>query len=350
MRRLPVYFVLDVSESMVGEPLQQLEAGVERVVQSLRQDPHALETVYLSVIAFAGKAEIVAPLVDLVSFYPPRLPLGGGTAMGAALEVLMRDIDNNVARTTYEQRGDWEPVCFLVTDGKPTDNPDPAVKRWRESFASRAQLIAVTLGQGADFHTLQQLTPHVLALEDSSGEQFRAFIEWVTASVRTQSQGVEQTGTQIDLAKAEKDGLTVMDPADHVLLADPDYVVLTGRCSKSTKPYLMKYRKIPVSAAMREFVKHDAFGLEGCFALDENYFSWCTPGFEAATSEEVNTSVLEGVPPCPHCGNSTAFALCRCGHLLCTDGPGILDCPWCKEKVGFSDGGSGDFNVARGQG
>jgi uncharacterized protein YegL len=52
MRRLPVFFMLDVSESMVGAPLRQLEESMERIVRTLRTDPHALETIHLSVIAF----------------------------------------------------------------------------------------------------------------------------------------------------------------------------------------------------------------------------------------------------------------------------------------------------------
>ena len=55
MRRLPVYFLVDVSESMVGEPIRQVQDGMRMIVQELRTDPYALETAYISVIAFAGK-------------------------------------------------------------------------------------------------------------------------------------------------------------------------------------------------------------------------------------------------------------------------------------------------------
>ena len=82
MRRLPVYFVLDVSESMVGENIKKLEDGLNSIIRVLRQDPHALETVYVSVIAFAGKAKTIVPLIEVASFYPPKLPIGGGTSLG----------------------------------------------------------------------------------------------------------------------------------------------------------------------------------------------------------------------------------------------------------------------------
>ena len=67
MRRLPIFFLLDVSESMAGDSLRQLQQGLERLVRSLRTDPHALETVYLSMIAFAGKAKTLTPLIEVAS-------------------------------------------------------------------------------------------------------------------------------------------------------------------------------------------------------------------------------------------------------------------------------------------
>ncbi|MDE6230188.1 MAG: VWA domain-containing protein, partial [Muribaculaceae bacterium] len=56
MRRLPIYFLIDVSESMVGTPLREVEQGMRTIIQDLRVDPYALETVFVSIIAFAGKA------------------------------------------------------------------------------------------------------------------------------------------------------------------------------------------------------------------------------------------------------------------------------------------------------
>ena len=113
MRRLPVYFLIDVSESMVGEPIVQVQNGMRQIIQELRMDPYALETVYVSVIAFAGKALSLSPLTELFKFYPPVLPIGGGTSLGKAMEFLMDDIDKNIQKTTLEIKGDWKPIVFL---------------------------------------------------------------------------------------------------------------------------------------------------------------------------------------------------------------------------------------------
>lgn len=117
MRRLPVYFLVDVSESMVGAPIQQVQDGMRMIVQELRTDPYALETAYISVIAFAGKAKCVSPLTELYKFYPPTFPIGGGTSLGNALEFLMDEMDKTLVKTTTEQKGDWKPIISCSQTG-----------------------------------------------------------------------------------------------------------------------------------------------------------------------------------------------------------------------------------------
>lgn len=75
MRRLPIFLVIDVSESMAGDHLRHMQEGISRLLTTLRSDPYALETVYLSVIAFAGVARTLAPLVELFSFIHRVYPL-----------------------------------------------------------------------------------------------------------------------------------------------------------------------------------------------------------------------------------------------------------------------------------
>lgn len=104
MRRLPIYFLVDVSESMVGEPIEQVQNGMRTIIQELRVDPYALETAFVSIIAFAGKAQSLSPLTELYKFYPPTFPIGGGTSLGVAMNYLMDDIDKSIQKTTLEAR------------------------------------------------------------------------------------------------------------------------------------------------------------------------------------------------------------------------------------------------------
>ncbi|MGL4597099.1 MAG: vWA domain-containing protein, partial [Bacteroidia bacterium] len=109
MRRLPIFFLIDVSESMVGEQIQLVEEGLATIIKELKSDPYALETVYVSILVFAGQSRTLVPLQEIISFYPPRFPIGGGTSLGNGLGHLMYEMRRNLIKTTSEQKGDWKP-------------------------------------------------------------------------------------------------------------------------------------------------------------------------------------------------------------------------------------------------
>lgn len=64
MRRLPVYLLLDTSGSMYGEPIEAVKNGVQTLISTLRSDPYALETAYISIITFNSSAQQITPLTD----------------------------------------------------------------------------------------------------------------------------------------------------------------------------------------------------------------------------------------------------------------------------------------------
>nr|VFJ46525.1 MAG: Uncharacterized conserved protein YegL, contains vWA domain of TerY type [Candidatus Kentron sp. DK] len=340
MRRLPVFLVLDVSDSMVGEPRRLLEKGLETLIQLLRQDPHALETAYISVIAFAGKVKTLVPLVDVVSFYPPQLPLGSGTAMGLALEHLMGEIDQSVRRGTAERKGDWKPAVFFMTDGKPTDAMEKAAQRWKTDYASKANLIAIGLGPYADTDVLKQFADEVISYDGGTEEDFRKFIRWISASVSSMSvairDGGEQTTLPVSLDKAEG----VLKPAGSTVRVDEDVVVVVGKCQRTRRPYLLKYEPLSnvlgneaPGTSIPEMYR-DAYQATGGFSIDDSYFDW-------SDFREVNASVemnrLIGGVSCPQCGGAFSMTVCGCGGVFCTNGPGVQTCPWCGKSGEVSD-------------
>lgn len=346
MRRLPIFFVLDCSESMAGENLKKMNDGLQLIVNDVKKDPHALETAWISVIAFAGVAKTIVPLIESASFYPPRLPIGGGTSLAGALRELTHQIDTQVRKTTEERKGDWKPVAYLLTDGRPTDDVTSEIKRWKEQYDRKVNLIAIGLGPSADLNILRQLTENVLLFTDTREGDFTQFIKWITASVSAHSRSVGEEAPPL------------MNATDHIVrLAkdevarayDENCVTLTGRCNRSKRPYLIKYERPAVNLSNLNFkLNINSFNLAGCFPIDEDYFSWTDA---SASSLQVNTSELNGVPACPHCGNASAFALCTCGKLLCVNGPEEVICPWCARGLSFkNDDDNPDFDVNRGRG
>jgi uncharacterized protein YegL len=192
MRRLPVYLVLDCSGSMMGEPIEAVRMGLRQLIGDLQGDPQALETVWLSVITFDSSAKQVVPLTEIGAFQEPTIQASGTTALGEALTLLSNCIDKEVRKTTAEQKGDWKPLVFLMTDGMPTDSWDRPADQLKKKRPGN--IIACAAGPGADDSVLKRITEIVIRLQDTSPGTLGAFMKWVTASVTTTSQSVAQQG------------------------------------------------------------------------------------------------------------------------------------------------------------
>lgn len=195
MRRLPVYLVLDTSGSMSGEPIEAVKNGVQVLISTLRQDPYALETAYLSVITFNSSAQQIVPLTELSSFQMPDIQASATTALGDALSLLANKVDSEVTKTTPEQKGDWKPLVFLMTDGEPTDS-------WQKGLAEFQKrkfgmVVACAAGQNANTSILKQITEVVVQLDTADSATIKAFFKWVSASVSTGSQKIETGGKEM---------------------------------------------------------------------------------------------------------------------------------------------------------
>lgn len=190
MRRLPVYLVLDTSGSMYGEPIEAVKNGVQTLISTLRSDPYALETAFISIITFNTNAQQVTSLTELASFQQPTIDAGGCTALGGALELLAQKIDAEVTKTTAEQKGDWKPLVFLMTDGEPTDDITHGLAEFRKR--KTGMVVACAAGTGANTNTLKQITENVVSLDTADSATIKAFFKWVSASISTSSINLEK--------------------------------------------------------------------------------------------------------------------------------------------------------------
>jgi len=292
----------------------------------------ALETAYVSLIIFAGRARTLVPLTELLKFDVPEMPIGGGTGLGGALDLLMNEIEQGVQKTTYETKGDWKPVIFLLTDGASTDNPTVPINKWNGQFRKRANLIAVSIGNQADTSLLSKLTEYVLVLSDTEPKAFEKFFQWISTSIETKSMNIAM-GKGEDFQLTEIDERILRQENESTMAKhDERFAILLARCRKTKKLYLMKYLK----------QSFNDYAAEGAFTISEEYFD-LTPNGHQLT---VNTESLDSVIPCPEC-NSVGFAQCVCGNLFCLDRPGEHFCPWCNQKDIYS---IANFDVTRTQG
>ncbi len=94
-RRLPIFIVEDTSGSMYGEPIQSVNVGLQTMVSALCQDPHALDSVSLSIITFDIDVKEIFPLTPLEQVHIP---------------VSLEKVSNIVEESYFEWSGSSEDI------------------------------------------------------------------------------------------------------------------------------------------------------------------------------------------------------------------------------------------------
>lgn len=194
MRRLPVYFLLDTSGSMNGEPIQALNNALSGMINNLRSDAQAAETLWISIITFDREVKEIVPLTALETFQLPEItcPESGPTFTGKALEVLYEKVGKEIRKGSPTQKGDWRPLLFLFTDGKPSDLQLYSEIIPKIQSVNFGAIVACAAGHSADNTKLLQLTNDVVHLDTADSTTLKQFFKWVSDTIE---QGNKSMGT-----------------------------------------------------------------------------------------------------------------------------------------------------------
>jgi uncharacterized protein YegL len=332
---------------MAGEAIQAVESGLNSLISFLRSDPYALESVALSVITFGNTAKQVVPLTDLTRFNMPDLVMGSGTALGTALKLFEKCMVTEVMASTAERKGDFKPMCFIMTDGNPTDSWEAAANQIKSKISGRkAHVIAVGCGPDASARTLSQITDEVLMAKDMSAETLKQLFKWVSASVATASQSIETHGdSRINLEKLPAgyiDKASKMDIAKES--TDDQFVFLHSKCIDTKGFYIMRYRRQEGKKGLFGFGKGASYTGIAAHPVD-------TFDFSSTESElKISADQLDQPPACPYCANSI-WGKCDCGRIHCApgnfEGTIELTCAWCNKTDLYE---MGNADVGRGRG
>jgi len=182
--RCPCMLLLDTSGSMGGEPIRQLNEGINTLKMELELDPLAAKRVEVAMVTF-GPVSYESDFQTVDNFYPKQLVAGGDTPIGAAI-TLGIDLVNK-RKQLYKERGVgyYKPWIILITDGAPTDGWSHAAQLIKDGEReNRFAFFAIGV-EGANFDVLRQLS--VRAPLKLRGLAFREFFLWLSGSLKTVS-------------------------------------------------------------------------------------------------------------------------------------------------------------------
>jgi uncharacterized protein YegL len=178
---LPVVLLLDVSGSMSGSKIDNLNKAVKEMLNTFAQEEKMEAEIIVSIIKF-GPVELHLPFTKASQIQWEDLEVTGATPIGGALEMAKAMIED---KETTPSRA-YRPTIVLVSDGQPTDSWEKPLGAFvSEGRSSKCDRMAMAIGRDADEAVLKRFiegTPNDLFYAENAG-QLHEFFQRVTMSV-----------------------------------------------------------------------------------------------------------------------------------------------------------------------
>jgi uncharacterized protein YegL len=193
--RCPCILLLDVSGSMNGQPISELNQGLRYFKEELSSDELAKKRVEVAIVTFGGSVQVQNNFQTALSFIPPQLSADGDTPMGRAILEGLQLLKHR--KDEYRTNGIsfYRPWIFLITDGEPTDEWQTAAALVKEGERNKSFAFFTVAVQNANINNLKQISVREpLKLQ---GLKFRELFQWLSNSMKSVSSSTPGTTVQL---------------------------------------------------------------------------------------------------------------------------------------------------------
>ena len=197
--------VLDVSGSMRGEPIKELNNGLQDFYNEIMADETTSQRLEVSIMTFNQAVQTLQEPALIENVTIPTLTAYGSTAM---VDAVNEAIDKVEARKKWYKDTNqpyYRPWIILMTDGEPDDGQDVhglAARIKGDVEAKHYVFMSVGI-EGANMKTLQTLQGSGMAPAKLKGLKFKTFFKWLSASMGTIVNHTE--GEKVDLSEGAPD-------------------------------------------------------------------------------------------------------------------------------------------------
>ena len=180
--------LLDVSGSMDGEKIAQLNHGLQVFRKEISGDELASKRVDLAVISFGQSVRVIHDFSSIGDFEPAPLTAGGSTPLGEAILKAADMIEQRKGQYKSQGIDYYRPWMFLITDGAPTDMQvgdstwNQVVERVHEGEASKKFMFFAVAVQDADTQILALIAPSNRPPVRLVGTKFTELFQWLSKS------------------------------------------------------------------------------------------------------------------------------------------------------------------------
>ena len=201
--RLACVILVDVSNSMSGKPITEVNNGIIKLGQHIEEDELTSMRADIAIIAFNHEHQVVRNFGEHIDFSHPDLQAEGGTKIAAPIANALDMIEHR--KMQYREAGIpyYRPIVMLITDGKPEHDTqhdiDAIARRVKEAEQSKSLTFFAIGTESADMATLATLTN--LPPKTLRGTNFDELFKWLSNSIAAISNS--QMGDDVTLPSTD---------------------------------------------------------------------------------------------------------------------------------------------------
>ncbi|MDR1348071.1 MAG: VWA domain-containing protein [Prevotellaceae bacterium] len=199
--------VLDVSGSMNGTPITELNRGLQDFYNEISADDSTSQKLEVSLITFSHIVTTVQEPSLVEGFTMPALKANGSTVMVDAVNEAIQKVQ--ARKDWYKSTGQnyYRPWIILMTDGEPDPNQDVdgLASRIKADTAGKKYAFLPIGVEGANMSVLNKIAGDIPAMP-LQGAKFSQFFKWLSASMGTVVNHEE--GQKVDLTQGADDWMT----------------------------------------------------------------------------------------------------------------------------------------------
>lgn len=199
--------VLDVSGSMRGTPIEELNKGLKDFYEEISSDVTTSQRLEISIITFSNTVITLQEPALVENITMPTLTASGSTEMVNAINYAIDMVDARKKWYKETNQNYYRPWIILMTDGEPDDDQDVAGLAQRIQNDTRNKRYAfLPIGvEGANMAVLDQIKGNIPAMK-LQGTKFSSFFKWLSASMGTRVTSEE--GEKVDLTEGADDWMS----------------------------------------------------------------------------------------------------------------------------------------------
>ena len=196
---------LDVSGSMAGNPISQLNAGLMTFHKEIRDgdDEVLRDRLEISIIEFGSKVKCIQEPALADNFNMPKLSVKGTTKMVEGVRAAIEKVEARKEWYKSTEQPYYRPWIILITDGAPDDDQDVvALAEEIQRGGTEKKFVFLAVGvKGADMKVLSKIAQPGMPPTKLQGFKFSDFFRWLSNSMGTITS--RQKGEKVSFEKPD---------------------------------------------------------------------------------------------------------------------------------------------------